>query len=308
MITLRYNGGNPRIYSWVIIGELVSFETKDGLTLHGFLVRSKRKSDKALIHVHGLHGNFYSSGFAKALARMAANNGFNFLSIELRGSYVIKGFRFKKGRKFKWLSAGSGLERFEDCVYDIEGAIKFLGKLGVTKIFLEGHSTGCQKITYYQYKKRDKRVKALILSAPADDYNLEKHAFGNNFGRAVKLANRLYKKNRDTFMPESYYAAKGFSAGRFLSFSDLRFVEARIFNYESKRLIEFHSVKKPVLVIFGSKEEYALKPVSEYMKILEKNTGSRKFDHIIIKNADHGFSKKEDETANKIVKWLCKIE
>ena len=287
----------------VLKGEMVSFKTSDGLILHGFFVRPKRRSAKALIRVHGLCGKFYGSGFADALARGAASNGVNFLSIETRGSCTATGFRKKKGRKKFWLSAGGGFERFEDSVHDIAAAIRFLKRQGIKEIYLEGHSTGCQKITYYQYKKKDRRVKALILAAPADDYNIQRHEMGKKFGDAVRAANLLYKKDRNTEMPKKHIK-EGFSVGRFLSFSDTRFVEARLFNYESRKLKEFGTIRQPILVLFGDKEEHALKPVKEYMKILERDTSSKRFDYCIIKGADHGFAGKENMAAKAIIRWL----
>lgn len=288
-------------------GELVTFQTSDGLILHGFLVRAKRRSNKALVHIHGLEGTFYGSYFSMELAKKVSKAGFNFLSIELRGSYTENGIRKKKGKKLQWFTAGGGIERFEDCTYDISGAIRFLGKMGINRIYLEGHSTGCQKIVYYQYKKRDRRVKALVLLAPADDYNLQKKELGRRFKGAVTEANRLYRKDGNARMPKKYIK-RSFSARRFLSFSDLRFVEGRIFNYELPRLREFGSIKQPVLAIFGDKDEGAVKPVKEYMRILGENTGSRKFNYYIIKNANHGFAEKEEKTSSIVTNWLKGIE
>ncbi len=289
-----------------IKGELISFKTKDGLILNGFLVRARTKSSKAVIHIHGLEGTFYRSHLAKVLAKKLAGNGFNFLSIELRGSYTSLGIRRKTGKKLTWFSGGGGFEKFEECIYDISGAIRFLNGMGMKKIYLEGHSTGCQKITYYQYKKKDRRVKALVLLGPADDYNIEKRALGRKFNQAVKDANTLYKKDKYATMPKKYLK-RIFGAGRFLSISDQRFVESRIFNYELPKLVEFNNVRRPVLVIFGSKDESATRPVNEHMEILKRDSGSTRFDHSIIKGADHGFTDKENKTANLILKWLDRI-
>ncbi len=286
-----------------LTGELVSFLTADKIMLHGLFVKPKRKSAKALIHVHGLCGKFYGSSFADALAKETVKNGISFLSIETRGSYTALGFRKKKGGKKTWLSAGGGFERFEDSVYDIAAAIRFLKRQGIREIYLEGHSTGCQKITYYQYRKKDRNVKALILSAPADDYNIQKYELGKRFSAAVKAANTLYRKSRDIEMPKQY-VGRGFSVGRFLSFSDTRFAEARLFNYEASKLKEFSTIRQPILALFGSREEHRLKPVKKYMEMLERDTNSRKFAGLIINGGDHGFSRHEAETAEAIIKWL----
>jgi len=280
-------------------GELVPFATKDGLILHGFLARPKTKCDKALLHVHGLYSTFYRSKYAMELGKAAVNNGFNFLTIEQRGSYAAFGIKRKKGRKTIGFQGGGAYEKFENCIYDIEGAIRLLGKFKIRKIYLEGHSTGCQKVTYYQYKKKDKRVKGIVLLAPADDFNFRKKDLGKKFNEAVRYA-RSHKK---ALMPSRYI--KGImTTKRFLSFSDQRFVEARLFNYDRQKLLEFSRIKEPVLAVFGSKEQYEIKPVKEYMKILKKNSNSRHFNSLIINGADHGFNGKENELADSVVKWL----
>jgi pimeloyl-ACP methyl ester carboxylesterase len=289
-----------------IAGELVSFQTKDGLLLHGFLVRSKTKSNKALVHIHGMEGTFYRGYYAKVLAKKLSESGFNYLSIEQRGSYTALGLRRQKGKKLRWVAAGGGFEVFEDSVYDIDAAVGFLRSIGMKEIHLEGHSTGCQKATYYMYKKKDKRVKSIILAAPCDDYNIQKENLGKRFAGAVKIARELYKKDKSAEMPRTYIK-RSFGAGRFLSISDLKFVESRLFNYDLPKLKEFSTIKKPILAMFGSKDENAIKPVSEYMRILEKNTGSAKFEYSIIKNTDHGFDGKEKEAASIMVNWLKRI-
>ncbi|MGI0100346.1 MAG: alpha/beta hydrolase [Candidatus Micrarchaeaceae archaeon] len=284
-----------------IKGELAFFNTGDGLVLHGFLARPRRLSRNAIIHVHGLNGSFYRNKYAMALLKRSVESGFNFLSIEQRGSYGAFGLSRKTGGKFKRMQAGGAYERFEDSVNDIGGAIRFLGRLGINRIFLEGHSTGCQKIAYYQYKKRDRRVKGIVLSAPVDDYSLRKHELGKEFSNAVSFAKRNYKGN--PLMPKRYMKEM-YSSRRFLSFSDLKSVEARMFHYNPKRLKEFSRIKVPVLAIFGSKEQYATMQVKECMDILKMNSGSKRFDHLIINGANHGFIGKEDELARAITKWV----
>jgi pimeloyl-ACP methyl ester carboxylesterase len=285
-----------------IKGELVSFPTQDGLILHGFLAKPKARSDKAILNVHGLHGNFYKSKYANAISQTAVRNGFCFLSIEQRGSYAAFGMGQKKGKKFKRLLGGGSYEKFEDSAYDIDGAVRFLKRIGIKKIFLQGHSTGCQKITYYQYKKQNSAVKAIILLGPVDDYNLRKTELGRKFGEAVKFA-RKNIKNKDMLMPKKYINGM-FSVSRFLSFADLKYVESRIFNYELPRLKEFGSIRQPILAVFGSKEQYACKPVDKYMRILAANSKSKRFTSLIIRNADHGFRNKEKELATKLIDYL----
>ena len=286
-------------------GELVSFLSSDRLRLSGFLARPKIRSRKGIIYLHGLQGTFYRSNSMNVIAQESVRNGFNFLTIELRGSYNLVGMTKKIGRKTRWVSEGGFIEKFEECVYDIDGAIKYLGSLGINEIVLMGHSTGCQKIVYYQYKKKNRKVKALVLLAPGDDLNTQKSHSGRNFNKIIRHLKELYRSDKNAVVPYKY-SKLAFSARRFLSFSDLNFVESRIFNYELQKLKEFGSVKVPVLAVFGSRDNYAVRPVKEYMRILEKNSGSKTFNYFIIKGADHGFDKREKQLSECVVGWLKK--
>ena len=178
--------------------------------------------------------------------------------------------------------------------------------MGIKKIFLEGHSTGCQKVAYYQYKKKDSSIKGIILAAPCDDYNIQRSKLGKKFNSTVKLAKALYKKDKLAQMPH-WYVKRSFGAGRFLSFSDLKNVESRLFNYDSAKLKEFSTIKQPILAIFGTKDEHILKPAIEYMKILERDTESKKFDYSLIKDTNHGFDKKGNQISEIMIKWLKEI-
>jgi pimeloyl-ACP methyl ester carboxylesterase len=283
-------------------GEIVTFSTPDKILLHGFLSRPIRRSSDIVIHLHGLQGDFYGSSAISALAVAFPKAGFNFLSIEQRGSYVVNDKRKGRGRTSKIIMVGGALEKFEGCVHDIEGAIRFARKLGMKKIYLEGHSTGCQKTSYYLGKINNRFVKGLILIAPDDDYNITRNDLGKKFKEAVAFAKK-HKNEGDLMMPSKYLRGMT-GVSRFLSYSDPKNAESKIFNYDLKRLYLFNKIKQPVLVIFGTKDEYIMKPAKEYLKMLEENSGTGMFDGVLIKGANHGFRKHEEELILAIVKWL----
>ncbi|MCL5008527.1 MAG: alpha/beta fold hydrolase [Candidatus Marsarchaeota archaeon] len=280
----------------ILKGELISFATEDRIPLHGFLVRNNTK--KCIISVHGMGGNFYNSTrlayFTKTL------KGFSIFSINTRGHDELSSTKKINGKK--WIYTGTGTERFEDCVYDISAAISMLWGMGFRQFVLMGHSTGCQKIAYYQYKRNDKRVKAMVLLGPADDYGLRK-ADKTEFRRAMSMVHSLEKIGKaDIPVQELGF----FSAKRTLSVSDLRNAEARMFYYDGK-LAEFSRIRVPICAVFGSDEEYRDRPVDEYLDILSKNTHSKNYRSIIIYGAGHSFAGYEEETAKSVGKWLDEV-
>lgn len=235
------------------------------------------------------------------MARETSNA--DFFTMNNRGMSFLTRFE-RKGRK-KSTTIGGARERFQDCEKDIKGAIDAMAKAGYRNIILMGHSTGCQKITYYQYKTRDSRVKALVLLGPVDDYNLTRKQLKRNFNKAVKVANHMVKTGKGSEITPEWISR--LTARRFLSYADSSRIESRLFNYDSS-LKEFSTIVVPVLAVFGSKEEYvSTKSVKQCLGLLKERTSSERYDSLIIDGANHGFDGKERELSLAVVKWIGSV-
>jgi pimeloyl-ACP methyl ester carboxylesterase len=282
-------------------GELVKFTTKDGLRLDGFLLRSRGHNKKVILNVFGMTSNFFSSDRYGVLYSAAKGGDVDIFLANNRGMGSISSFH-TTGKESRFI--GTAAERFEDCLLDIGGAAGFLSRMGYTEIFLQGHSTGCQKVAYYCLKRKNPKIKGIILLAPCDDYNLARQSLKGRFPIAVKTARNLIKKGMgDKLTPEwiSHYTAR-----RFLSYAELKNAEARLFNYDSD-LKEFGQIKQPILTLFGSAEENLTKPLRKCMELLESKNGSRDFEWRILAGANHGFRGKEKDLAQIVLKWVNRI-
>lgn len=288
-------------------GELVRFVTPDNVMLHGFLVRQdSNRRDSVIINVPGLGGCFYRSNVNWELAERFAAAGRDFFAINTRGSSMADKVMWRKGRKWETRTGGMAFEKFEDCIFDIKGAVDWCWKRGYRRIVLQGHSTGCQKSTYYMAKTKDRRVSAIVLLAPADDLNIQKKELGKRFARSVAIARRLTRNKKQQLMPPGFYNMM-ISASRYLSVADEKRAEAQLFDYAAGEFRLFRTVKIPVLAIFGSDEEYRTMPVSRYLKMLEKASGSKSFGAVEIKGANHGFKGKEKELGKAVLDWLVRL-
>lgn len=295
-------------------GELVSFRATDGAILSAMLSRPKG-SKIAVIHLHGLNSAFYKPLPMKMGMRLV-RHGITFMSIQQRGSYREYDLDLYRGNKWRRIHAGGRIERFEDSVYDIEGAIRYLRRVGIDRIYLQGHSTGCQKSVYYAIRNNDRAVKGIILLAPADDRNIWKsNLYGfwgrgkrKGFAEAIRFARSKTKAAAPFWMDTRYGEELRYTARRFLSFADIRNVEARIFDYESPKLREFARVRVPVLAVFGTRDQYLVKSAKECMRELGRDTGSPLFMGILIKNTNHGFANKEKELAELVSDWVLDRE
>lgn len=283
-----------------IKGELIQFKTQDSLIMEGFLAGPK-SAKLCIIFVHEWGGNFYTEP-AISLVREISKRGTAIFSINTRGHDIVTTLLRGTDQTRLYGAGGVKLEKFEESELDIAGAINILKRLGFRKFVLCGHSTGCQKVTYYQFRRSDRSVVGLILVAPGDDYNQwKKIILRRNFYKKVRAAKILVAKgegNRLNFIEDA-------TPKRFLSVTDLKNVEARLFNFDGE-LREFSNIRVPVLALFGSKE--APKPVGKFLKILEERSNSKFFESHIVKGAAHRFHGYENEVAHLISNFVLKLQ
>ena len=288
--------------SKVAEGNLIEFRANDGSVLNGFLTGST-KSRKCVIYVHGMTGNFYGSSLQFAIANEIRDAGYSLFSVNTRGHDAVSVIKTVRGSVRDRFAAGTDLEKFGECLLDIDAAIAAMKSFRFSEIILAGHSTGCQKIAYYQYRRKSRDVKGLILLAPADDYAIHKKVLGKNFGKAVAFSKSMAKRGLGN--DPSPEIPSHFSPNRFLSFADPKNPESRIFNYEGN-LREFAGIGVPICAVFGSKEEYAAKPVLQYLRILKARTSSKSYTGVIVDGAGHSFRNHEADLSSFIRMWLTR--
>lgn len=267
-------------------GSLVNFVTaKKKLLLDGFLFHGKKRHDILAIYVHGMWSNFYRTSLIQELAEECQSIGVDVLSFNNQGS-----------------DAGVNYESFVDCLEDIDAALLFGRRLGYRRFVLVGHSTGCQKIVFYQSKRQQEGVQALVLLGPVDDNAICRRDIGR-LGYWLEKAKRLVRLGRGRELLASCY---GFSAKRFLSIADTHNVEANIFNYDGP-LTHFRRIAVPQLVVFSSEDEYTCIPLARMREILEARQRSSLFEFALVRGGDHFFKGFERTAARRVATWLKKL-
>ena len=276
---------------------LTKIKTRDGITLDGIYLPPRGKKRYALIWIHGLLSQF-SSGqtLIKELSSRTAREGIGYFKFNNRGYGIV-------ARGGKHL-IGSAYEKFEDCVFDIRVAIGYAKQLGYRNIILAGHSTGANKVLHYIYKTRDTRVKKIILLGPINDIAAEESRIGKKkLAQTLAYAKRLYHKD-----PHALIIQKDrlYTAARYISLCEASRAEDT-FPYNNPRAEwkQLRSVKIPLAVFIGSRDEYLDRPAKNLIEIFKNNAArTASFSGIIIKNAGHSFVKKEKELAQKIMEWI----
>ena len=147
--------------------------TSDGLYLQGMASFPPGEKKTAIIWVHGLVGAFYKNVLLmNEFARQSGAAGYGFVSFNTRGHDMLASAHktdSASSKGYSYVTIGSSVEVFTDVQRDIDAMITFCISRGYAHVVLVGHSTGANKVCYYQAKTNDPRVLGVVLSGPMSD-------------------------------------------------------------------------------------------------------------------------------------------
>ena len=292
-----------------MLAELVQTKTKDGLTLEGLFFESKKRK-AIVIWLGGLTSRLPDHvKRTQILAETLNSLGVSFGIFEHRGSGIANIFKKEKNNKVGYTLAGSAYEKFTDSSLDIESFINFSKTRGYKKIFLLGHSTGANKLAYCIYKKQGRGLAGIGLLGPLSDVPDFKKSLGSKYQTTLKLAKKMVNNGRgDNLIPILEKKGKLWSAQRLVSIATELGKEDTFPTY--KQSPKFYWVKKiatPLLVLVGSRDQYADLPIPKLFARFKKEIPTNWFSGKIISGADHSFNKREKELAQEIAAWIKKI-
>ncbi len=202
------------------------------------------------------------------------------------------------------VTGGAGVEKFTDCVYDIDAGITFLEKQGFPEVILVGISTAANKACYYAATQKDPRVAGVVLASAISDVAIKQKELGNRYGEAIKKVKKLVKEGKaEILINDLDYMP--LTPNRFLSLYDTNGAEDTFPYYQNNpKFTSFSKITKPLMVIMGGADEYSERSTSDIVKIYEKHQKSKNFKGIVIPGAFHSFGGKEKEFVNEVISWI----
>jgi dienelactone hydrolase len=283
---------------------LEQLTTSDGY-LHQGLVSLPNRATRALVWVHGLTSTFYNNVvLMKALAQETETQGLAFASFNTRGHDMITGVKMKdkaSAKGYKHGIAGAGYEVFTDCVYDIDAVITYLQAQGVEEIVLFGHSTGANKVAYYQAEKQDNRVMGVILGSPLSD------RYGNSLDKEkVQQDIQIMKELVGSGKGEGLVTGKMFfplTPKRFLSLMIAGAEDQFGYGETPPQLPYVQKILSPLLVLLGEQDEYLDRPAVDVLTVFQQISRSSKFSSQLLSEANHGYDGQEENVAKLVTAW-----
>ena len=280
--------------------ELVRINSIDNIEQPGILYSPNNDTNKIVIHVHGLNGNFYENRFLDTIAKSYTDNNYAFLTFNNRGRDFIT--ELLKGDDFTII--GGSLERFKDCILDIDGIVNWAKNKGYNEIILEGHSYGCNKVLYYYNHKKSDNIKKIVLLAPCDiPSEGKKFLSKEEYDKAKSDSTRLVQEGKESDLIDFSVMANGkIAAGTyyydFLPGGEndfIRYVDGA--NGKSEIL---NSIDIPILIIFGDVDECVLtQPIEIVKEYLTNNINDCNIQ--IIEGADHSYAGRYEDLG-KVIK------
>lgn len=279
--------------------ELVRIMSIDEIEQPGILSTPIDGTDKIVVHVHGLNGNFYENRFLDVLAKTYTDKGYAFLTFNNRGRDFIT--ELLKRNDFTII--GGSLERFKDCILDIEGVINWAKEKGYKEIILEGHSYGCNKVLYYYNHKKDDSIKKIVLLAPCDiPSEGKKFLSEEEYKIAKEESTRLVNEGKENELIDFSVMANGKIASGTYYYDFLPGGENDFIRYvdgiDGKSEI-LNSIDIPVLVIFGNVDECVLTQPIDIVKSYLNNNIDKCNIHVI-EGADHSYTNRYEELGKVI--------
>lgn len=285
--------------------QLIKTKTEDGIEFTGMLFQPPER-DRIILHIHGMSSDIYSSAYLPLMQEQYVRNGYAFLAVEHRGTHTITDFNTDEGVRH----IGGAYEIFEDCVYDIRAWVKKAQEMGYKEIWLQSHSLGPSKTTYYMDVEEDNSIKGVIWISPSDIIGLVSDKIGRTDHEiCIKEAHEPIGMGKgEQLLSYDLWGTKRLSAKTYVSLFG-EGAKTAIFNYSDQSLgwDIVNKIKVPVIAFTGT-EDGGIAPAIDpklAMEILEKQLlNSPRKRTVVYNNAGHDFIGFEEQLVQDIIDFL----
>lgn len=275
----------------------VEIQTPKGVLLNGLWFGPK-KAKRVVIFIHGLTASAFSMS---RLREALVDTNTAVMTFNNRGFEQIASVKRKKGATVEWINVGAGREVFTESADDVQGAVNFAKRTGVTDVYLAGHSSGAQKAVYWASRtKTTGPVRGIVLLGPLSDYA----GTERKFRTAVAYAKKLMRSGKPhELMPDRFGHWFPIEAQRFLSLYTPDSAE-ELFPYSQVGRVPrvLRSIRTPILALFAGSDEHQDRPAEDIAAWFIEHiyTG----ETVVIPGVEHSFRGGEESVARSMRKFM----
>lgn len=294
--------------------EKIDFLATDGIKLEGILYNCEQQTQDIILAVHGMTSNCFKKR-DEVIAEYANKNNIDYFCFNNRGSELAKYIRKNIDGKDEKLLGGTSYEDVLEGYEDIVGAIIKLKELGYKNIYLQGHSLGCTKIVYTYneliYEEEYdilESIKGVILLSLIDIPTTLKIYLKDKFNDYIELAEQKESEHKlyDLMPKESFIHP--ISAKTFLRYArDNKEIDFAKYGQDND-LEKLNNIKVPLMMRWGNQNEMIVQSADELVTLVSNIIINENKDIDYIDGADHGYTEKETELAEQIIKFIKKYK
>lgn len=289
--------------------EQIEFLATDGIILEGLLYKSKEKTNKVILAVHGMSSNCMKKR-DRVISKKANENNIDYFCFNNRGSELVKyTIRNIEGKKEKFIM-GTTFEDVTEGYEDIVGAMIKLKELGYREIYLQGHSLGCTKIVYSYNELKEEQddlinmVKGVILLSLIDIPQTLKFYLRENFNKYLEYAEEQEKQNKKNELMAKESFIHPVSVKTFLRYArDNKEIDFAGYGRDTE-LKKLNNIDVPLFMRWGNDNEMILQKADELVDMVNNIIKNENKDIDYIDGANHGYENKEEELAEQIIKFI----
>lgn len=289
----------------------IFFKATDGVNLKGFIYKSKEKTKKILISIHGMSTNCIKERDEKIAEKINELN-IDLLVFNNRGHDLTNYIKKEIDGSQQRILAGTSYEEISECYNDILGAINYAIEQNYEEIYLMGHSLGSTKIVYTYNKLIEEKeqsildkIKGIILLSLVDIPTVLRIYLGENFPAMLTYAKNMQKENMENELMPNESFINPISVKTFLRYAinnediDFSRYSDKTYNFE-----KLNNIKIPLFMRWGNNKEMIAQDAKDLCNILTDKIENKKLDIDYIDGANHSYQGKEDILANQIKKFI----
>lgn len=279
---------------------IVNVTTPDNIKLFGFLAESDKK-DTILINIHGTASAFYVEEFEGEFIERLPNLGISVLFTNNRGNHTME----------SWQETGAAVEKFENCLIDIDTWVEFAFEKGYSKIILQGHSLGSEKAVYYMENGKYKdKVSGIILLGFADSFGCQMKFLKTQSIDPMVEAQELIKKGKGYELLTSIWLSHAgvlpMNANSYVNFfSENSELSEALPLRKGKDLTYYQNIKVPILGAICETDPWTVIPVESAVNLLKSENKNAQIE--VIGNTDHSFTGKQKDLVDIVEKFVIKL-
>ena len=294
--------------------EKIDFLATDGIKLEGILYNCEQQTQDIILAVHGMTSNCFKKR-DEVIAEYANKNDIDYFCFNNRGSELAKYIRKNIEGKDEKLLGGTSYEDVLEGYEDIVSAIIKLKELGYKNIYLQGHSLGCTNIVYTYNELIDEEeydilesIKGVVLLSLIDIPTTLKIYLKDKFNDYIELAEQKESEHKlyDLMPKESFIHP--ISAKTFLRYArDNKEIDFAKYGQDND-LEKLNNIKVPLMMRWGNQNEMIVQSADELVTLVSNIIINENKDIDYIDGADHGYTEKETELAEQIIKFIKKYK